>query len=85
MCYSLYTNDYYEALAKMVEINDFNDKFNKLSQLYSQINVYWRRNQSSGFGGYGFMLNIPDELVLSKNNKPETLIEFMKVFSDINA
>ncbi|MBP3615918.1 MAG: tyrosine-type recombinase/integrase [Alphaproteobacteria bacterium] len=85
LCYSLYTNDYYEALAKMVEINDFNDKFNKLSQLYSQINVYWRRNQSSVFGGYGFMLNIPDELVLSKNNKPETLIEFMKVFSDINA
>ena len=78
--YSLYTTDYYEALTKMVEINDFNDKFNKLSQLYSQIKISRRQRQSSGlgFGEYGMVINIPDELILSSNNNPKTLIEFMK-------
>ena len=86
LCYSLYTNDYYEALTKMVEINDFNDKFNKLSQLYLQIKISRRQRQSGYCGyGYGMVINIPDELILSPYNNPKTLIEFMKVFADVNA
>ena len=83
--YSLHTTDYYEALTKMVEINDFNDKFNKLCQLYSQIKLipkYRSRSMPSGFTG--IMVNIPDELFLSRDNDPKTIIDFMKLLNEVN-
>ena len=83
--YSLYTTNYYEALSKMVELNDFNDKFNKLCQLYSQIKVIPKyRDRSMPSGLYGLVLTIPDELYLSKDNDPKTIIDFMNLLNEVN-
>lgn len=80
--YSLHTNNYYEALTKMDGIKQFNVKFNRLCELYSQISVI-RRNVEQIPGHSIMTFYVPDELVLSPNNKPETLIEFIELFAEI--
>ena len=80
--YSLHTNNYYEALTKMDGIKQFNIKFNRLCELYSQISVI-RRNVEQIPGHSIMTFYVPDELVLSPNNKPETLIEFIELFAEI--
>lgn len=67
--YSLHTNNYYEALTKMDGIKQFNIKFNRLCELYSQISVI-RRNVEQIPGHSIMTFYVPDELVLSPNNKP---------------
>ena len=83
LCYSLHTNSYYEALGKMNEIKDFNEKFDRLCKLYSEIEVIrYRRPLSSC--NFGFMLNIPDECFIAKDNDPQTMVEFIKVYGELN-
>lgn len=83
LCYSLHTNSYYEALGKMNEIKDFNEKFDRLCKLYSEIEVIrYRRPLSSC--NFGFMLNIPDEWFIAKDNDPQTMAEFIKLYGELN-
>ncbi len=81
--YSLHTTDYYEALTKMVEINDFNKKFDRLCKLYSEIKLVKHITPSSS-SNYGFILNIPDEWFIAKDNDPQTMAEFIKVYGELN-
>lgn len=84
LCYSLHTNSYYEALGKMDEIEEFNEKFDRLCELYSKIEVIEYRRGSLPSGYYGLMLNIPDGLFLSKDNDPKTILDFMKLLNEVN-
>lgn len=83
LCFSLHTNNYYEALAKMNDFKDFNSKFDNLCDLYSKIKVV-KRIPSISHNAYCLVLNIPDELFLSQDNDPKTIIDFVKLFTEVN-
>lgn len=79
-CYSLHTNNYYEALAKMQTFENLGKEFNELFDLYSKVKFVEVLHRSSSMPGvYGFSYSYKEKQVAPDNDHELLLMILSKV------